>query len=101
MMHMGKAIERFRAEESRQLQAVGYEPHLKKTRFLLLKRPENLTEGQEIKLAELLRYNLRSVRAYLLKEKFQQFWEYGKPGGAGSFFWMSGRARLCTRAWNQ
>jgi len=85
MLHMSKAIDKVRAEESRQLQADGYEAHLKKTRFLLLKRPENLTEGQEIKLAELLRYNLKSVRAYLLKERFQLFWEYKKAGWAGRF----------------
>lgn len=85
MMHMSKAIDQVRAEESRQLKADGYEPHLKKTRFLLLKRPENLTEGQAVRLAELLRYNLRSVRAYLLKESFQQFWEYQRPGWASRF----------------
>jgi len=85
MMHMGKAIDKVRAEESRRLQADGYEPHLKKTRYLLLKRPENLSERQEIKLAEVLRYNLRSVRAYILKESFQQFWEYKKAGWAGRF----------------
>jgi len=38
---------------------------LTKTRWLLLKRPENLTGKQETKLADLLHYNLRSVRAYL------------------------------------
>jgi transposase len=85
MMHMSKAIDEVRAGESRQLQADGYEPHLKKTRFLLLKRPENLTVKQDIKLVELLRYNLKSVRAYLLKESFQQFWEYEKAGWAGRF----------------
>ena len=85
MMHMSKAIDKVRAEESRKLQADGYEPYLKKTRFLLLKRPENLTEAQGTKLADLLRYNLRSVRAYLLKESFQQFWDYEKAGWAGRF----------------
>ena len=85
MMHMSKAIDKVRAEESRQLQRDGYEPHLKRSRFLLLKRPENLTTGQEIKLAELLRYNLRSVRSYLLKERFQQFWEYKGAAWAGRF----------------
>jgi len=33
-------------------------------RWLLLKRPENLSEKQEPKLAELLKYNLRLVRVY-------------------------------------
>jgi len=37
----------------------------------LLKRPENLTDNQRMGLRELLGYNLKSVRAYLLKEQFQ------------------------------
>ena len=47
--------------------------------MLLLKRPENLTDSQDVKLAELLQYNLRSVRSYLLKEDFQFFWKYVSP----------------------
>ena len=38
-----------------------------------LKRAENLSEQQEVRLADLLRYNLRTVRSYLLKEDFQFF----------------------------
>ena len=41
-----------------------------KTRWLLLKRPEHLTEKQEVQLADLLRYNLRTVRSYLPKEDY-------------------------------
>jgi transposase len=36
-------------------------------------------------VTELLKYNLRSVRAHLLREDFQQFWEYVSPGWAGKF----------------
>jgi len=61
------AIDEVRAGEARQLMRDGYEPVLKKSRWCLLKRPENLTDSQRIKLSEVLRYNLRSVRAYLLK----------------------------------
>ena len=46
----------------------GYESVLSKTRWLLLKRPENLTENQKTRLADLLGYNLRTVWSYLLKE---------------------------------
>jgi transposase len=63
----------------------GYQPVLKKTRWLLLKRPENLTEHQSDKLADLLEYNLRSVRAYLLKEELQLLWDYVSPTWAGKF----------------
>lgn len=85
MMHMSKAIDAVRAEEARQLKARGFEPVLTRSRWLLLKRPENLTAHQTPKLAELLQYNLRSVRAYLLKEDFQHFWTYVSPYWAGRF----------------
>jgi len=36
-------------------------------------------------------YNLKTVRAYLLKEDFQQFWTYNSPHWAGLFldFWCA------------
>jgi transposase len=67
------------------MKADGLEPLLTNSRFILLKRPENLTDKQDMKLAELVQYNLRSIRAYLLKEDFQQFWEYVSPYYAGKF----------------
>jgi len=62
------AIDEVRAGEARQMKADGYEPILKHSRWCLLKRRENLTEKQTVKLSELLKYNLRSVRAHLLRE---------------------------------
>lgn len=85
MAHLSKAIDEVRASEARQLARDGYEPILKHTRWCLLKRPENLTERQEAKLADLVRYNLKSVRAYLLKEDFQGFWDYVSPVWAERF----------------
>ena len=85
MMHLSKAIDEVRAEEVRTLKAKGLEPVLTRSRWLLLKRPENLTESQETKLSELLQYNLKSIRSYLLKEEFQMFWEYVSPYWAGKF----------------
>ena len=37
------------------------------------------------RLRDLLRYNLKTVRAYLLKEAFQQLWDYNSPTWAGRF----------------
>jgi transposase len=85
MSHMSKAIDAVRAKEIKELKAKGKNPVLTGTRWCLLKRPENLTEGQEIKLKELLNCNLKTVRAYLLKEDFQWFWEYMSPAWAGKF----------------
>jgi transposase len=85
VQHLNKAIDEVRADEARQMKADGYEPLLKHSRWCLLKRPENLTGKQEIKLADLLRYNLRTVRAFLLKEDFDWFWTYASPHWAGLF----------------
>ena len=82
---MNTALDEVRAAESKDLKTKGYEPVLKKTRWCLLKRPENLTEKQGTALADLLRYNLKSVRAYLLKEEFGFFWEYLYPASARKF----------------
>ncbi len=82
---MNLALDDVRAAEARRLVQDGYEPVLKKSRWCLLKRPENLTDNQRVKLRDVLRYNLASVRAYLLKEAFQSFWEYDSPVWAGKF----------------
>lgn len=79
------AIDEIRSGEARQLIKDGYEPVLKKSRWCLLKRPQNLTDPQRIKLREVLRYNLKSVRAYLFKEYFQHLWDYESPIWAGKF----------------
>lgn len=50
-----------------------------------MKNPENLTNKQVPKLKELLSYNLRIVRAYLMKEEFDLFWTYKSSFWAGRF----------------
>ena len=85
MKQLGEAIDDVRAAEAKRMQRDGYEPVLRHSRWCLLKRPENLTDRQTVKLAELLRYNLQSVRAYLHREDFQRFWEYQSPVWAGRF----------------
>ncbi len=93
MQKMSKAIDKVRAAEVKQMLADGYEPILKGCRWLLLKRPENLSERQAIKLKDLLQYNLKSVRSHLMKEDFQRFWTYTYPTWAGKFL-----DEWCTRA---
>jgi len=86
---MNKALDEVRAAETRRMAQEGHAPLLKKSRWCVLKRKENLTAQQKIRLRDILRYNLQTVRAYLLKEDFQQFWEYNSPHWAGMFldFW--------------
>jgi len=85
MAHMSKAIDKVRAQEGKDLKDKGLEPVLKGSRWWFLKKPINLTARQAPKLAEILQYNLRTVRSYLLKEDFQSFWQYVSPHWAGRF----------------
>lgn len=86
---MNKAVDEVRATETRQLTARakvrGAQVVLKHSRWCLLKRQENLTGPQWIKLHELLACNLRTIRAYLLKEQFGLFWDYRYPASAAKF----------------
>jgi transposase len=92
MVYLSKAVDEVRAQETKSLKEKGLEPVLTKSRWLLLKRPENLNDKQESKLADLVQYNLKSIRCYLLKEEFQLFWEYVSPYWAGWFL-----DRWCTK----
>jgi transposase len=82
---MNMALDDVRAAESRHLKQQGHEPLLKKSRWCILKRKSNLTPSQRFRLRDLLRCNLKTVRAYLLKEDFQQLWDYHSPTWAGKF----------------
>lgn len=89
---LNKAVDEVRAGEARELVRQGYQPILKHSRWCFLKRPENLTDNQRVKLADVMKYNLRSVRAYLLKESLQAFWNFTNVFAAGWFL-----DKWCTR----
>ena len=95
---LSKAVDKVRRDEVRALRASGRHVMLTKTRWLLLKRPKNLTPKERGRLRDLVTINLRSVRAYLLKEQFQHFWTYHSSLWAQKFLkrWttMAMRSRL-------
>jgi len=90
---VNKAVDEVRAKERRELAREGYVPILKHARWCLLKNPENLTARQAAKLADVLRYDLRSVRAYLLKQSLRLLWTYPTAYWAGWYL-----DKWCTRA---
>lgn len=80
VQHLNKAVNQVRVDEVKQRKQDGCDEQvLKHTKYCFLKNPENLTEKQAQKLGDVLSYDLKSVRAYLLKESFQLFWEYQSP----------------------
>lgn len=95
MAKLNQAIDEVRAKEARELAARGEEPLLKHTRWCLLKQPRHLSEQQFTRLSDLVQYNLKAVRSWLLREEFQRFWEYHSPFHAGKFLdqWCRGVMR--------
>ena len=83
--NLNKALDEVRREEMGRLRVAGTETQLTKTKWILLKRPKNLTRRQRVRMKDLLRMNLRSVRAYLLKESFQHLWSFVLPTRAARF----------------
>jgi len=85
MKKFNEAIDEVRRQETYKLRQQKLEPILTHTRWLLLKHPRNLTEKQKPFLKDLLAINLKSVRAYLLREEFQHFWTYSSTTWALKF----------------
>src|SRR6266849_4055548 len=83
--HMSDAIDRVPRAEVRSPRQRGRQPILTKARWLLLKRPVDQTRDQRARLRELVQHNLRAVRAMLLREWFDDFWQYRSVDWAGAF----------------
>jgi len=82
---LNEAVDETRRQEVKRLHDQGYDPILSKSRYCFLKRPENLTMGQRTRLNDLLAFELKSVRAYCLKEAFDVFWNYTSPRHAREY----------------
>jgi len=82
--NLSKALDQVRAEEARKLSRQGWDV-LKRSRWLLLRRRKRLNGRQRFKLRQILQWDLRTVRAYILVESLQALWEYRSPKHAGQF----------------
>jgi len=78
--HLGDALDEVRRAEAKQHKGL-----LKNTRYLWLKRPENLTVKQHDWLDELLTQPLQIARAYEHALKFDYFYELDEPAAAEEY----------------
>jgi transposase len=97
VQHLNRAVDDVRRQSWRKL--TGSEKNaFKRTRWLWLKNPWNLASDERRRLSTLCRRNLPIVRAYYLKEAFQCFWDYCRPGWAEPYLaqWLrwASRSRL-------
>jgi len=89
--NLSDAVDQTRRDEVHRLRSEGKPAHLKKSRWLWLKRRSNLSGKGRSWLRDLLAINLTTVKAYLFKEAFDKLWSYTSPAWAGKFLdsWCS------------
>lgn len=69
MKIMGDAVDKVRREEQRECK------ELKRSRYIWLKNPENLTVKQRRQLEQLSQRNLKTARAYQIRLNLRDFWD--------------------------
>ena len=97
VQHLNRAVDEVRRESWRKL--TGEEKNaFKRTRWLWLKNPWNLLREERRRLSALCHRNQPIVRAYYLKEAFQRFWDYKRPGWSEPYLkqwlWWASHSRL-------
>ena len=88
--HLNDVVDGARRAENKTLGQSG-DDRLKGTRYLFLKRTENLSKGHRERLQALRNSNLNTARAWAIKEEFTQFRNYEFGHDAKAFFdhWYS------------
>jgi transposase len=88
--YLGEAVDKVRRAEHKTLQQDGDET-LTGSRQLWLYNVENLDEDRYDELLAIQRSDLKTGRAWAIKENFRKFWEYTYAGNAENFFerWYS------------
>ena len=83
--HLSVALDEVRRSEYRRLKGKD-RSYIKGQRYTLLSKRENLKLGGKRSLRKLLKANKRLNTAYLLKESFDQLWDFRTERGACGFF---------------
>ena len=85
MTHMVKAVDEVRKEEHRQLRREGDET-LTGSKYLWLYSKENVPNKHKSRLRSLSRQNLKTARAWAIKESFRELWGFRRLAWAMRHF---------------
>lgn len=85
MKHMTTAVDAVRKAEHRLLQQDG-DDTLKRSKYLWLFSEENLPDRDTERFAQLKAMNLKTARAWAIKESLRQLWTYRRKGWAKRFW---------------
>jgi transposase len=83
--YLGDAVDKVRRAEHKALKLEGDET-LTGSRQLWLYNMENLDDERYARLNELQQQDLKTARAWAIKENFRWFWDYSYAGNAKKFF---------------
>lgn len=83
--YLGDAVDKVRRSENKALKEGGDET-LKGSRQLWLYNVENLSDDRYDELMKLQQSDLKTGRAWAIKENFRYFWDYVYAGNAEKFF---------------
>jgi transposase len=83
--HLSDALDKVRRSEYKRV-AADDRRFIKGQRYVLLSRRENLTDDGRHNLERLLHANARLNIAYLLREQFEQLWDYASADDMRAFF---------------
>ena len=83
--YLGEAVDAVRKQEHRSLTQAGSSP-LTGSKFAWLKRYPDGRSAEAVAFRELNQLNLKTSRAWRIKETFTQFWVYRYTGAAKRFF---------------
>lgn len=83
--HLNEAVDQVRRQEHKALRQTG-DQRLTGSKPLWLFNPENLSEDRWIEFETLKDQELKTSRAWAIKEQFRWLWEYRYAGNARKFF---------------
>lgn len=95
--YLNGAVDKVRKAEHKGFMKEGDET-LKGSKYLFLKRPENMSDYDKLRFNDLKIDTLKVGRAWSIKEAFTEFWNYSYKGWAEKFFkqwyWWATHSRL-------
>ena len=103
--HLNKAVSQVVRAENKRLQAMGDE-RLKGTQRLFGYNPDHLREEDVCRFSQLRHSDLKSARAWAIKENFRRFWDFRYEANARKFFaawygWLAALNSSPSRRWRK
>jgi len=83
--HLGEAVDRVRKQENKHLLQGGDE-RLVGQKYTVLKNPQNMKPAQRERFDKLKASNLKTARAWAIKDQFTEFWTFDFAADAKAFF---------------